>query len=485
VAATYSVTNGEVETRVTLKISTQLEQQEYRTTVTVPPGVWVHGLRLKIGAEWVDGEIIERKAADWVYRQIARVTRRDPALLRYEDDTHLSLCVFPVDRMQPREVELAFLCPEGYADAVLVGERRVALGDGTVRPLCVWADGVLAKNRLWRAPAGDGGVSGKAADWLVLDCSATNGAWTGAALAEAARGVTGTVRVVWANAETVTETVPADGIARLRPKLAAAGGLNADAALRQVARHCRLTGVTRPRIVFAGCEARRTLETVTSQTWHSVLSEAPGLREVRLTDGTAFPVPGAGEAPGAVSVLSTWSDAWQAVDGRDEVLAFEGAAEAPPVSGGGALDGVVRLPPEAVWLRGAAAWRLQRELDTHPDRGELRRGILRASLGSDVLTAAGSYIVVENEMQRKMLRVKQAETLGGSAALDLVESPAPDGWLLVAALLALVVWRLAPFSPRRHGGHGGTQRKLGVNTEGTFFITGTRGMQGNTQEGGA
>ena len=431
VVTAHSVTNGEVSTRATLKIlGGGSGQQEYRTTLTVPPGVWVSGLRLKIDGEWVDGDIIERKAADWVYRQITSVTRRDPAMLRYEDDTRLSLCVFPVGAGQTREVELSFLCPEGYADAVLVGDRRVALGTGTVRPMCVWTDGVLAKNRLWRAPGGDEGAAEKTGDWLVLECSATNGMWSGEALAGAARGLTGAVHVVWANAEIVTETAQAGEIARLRPKLAAVGGVNAEAALRCVARQCRLAGVTRPRVVFAGATARQMCEKMPPETWRGVLAEVPGLREVALAGGTAFPVPGAAAQP--VSVLATRHDSRQAVDGRDEVLAFEGDPESLPTLGGAALDGVVRMPPESVWARGAAAWRLQCELDMHPSRGGLRRDILRASLGSDVLTAAGAYIAVENDMQRKMLHLKQVQTLGGSGALDLVESPAPDGWLLVA-----------------------------------------------------
>ena len=438
VVTAHSVTNGEVATRATLKIrGGGTGQQEYRTTLTVPPGVWVSGLRLKIDGEWVDGDIIERKAADWVYRQITRVTRRDPAMLRYEDDTHLSLCVFPVDAGQTREVEFSFLCPEGYADAVLVGDRRVALGTGTVRPMCVWTDGVLAKNRLWRAPGGDEGAAEKAGNWLVLECSATNGMWSGEALAGAARGLTGAVHVVWANAEIVTETAPAEDIARLRPKLAAVGGVNAEAALRCVARQCRLAGVTRPRVVFAGATARQMCEKMPPETWRGVLAEVPGLREVALAGGTAFPVPGAAAQP--VSVLATRHDSRQAVDGRDEVLAFEGDPESLPTLGGAALDGVVRMPPESMWARGAAAWRLQCELDMHPSRGGLRRDILRASLGSDVLTAAGAYIAVENDMQRKMLHLKQVQTLGGSGALDLVESPAPDGWLL------LVMFALAWF----------------------------------------
>ncbi len=448
VASAFSLTNGEVETRVTLTLRGDGAEtpQEFRTTVTVPPGVWVSGLRLKIGDEWVHGDIIERKAADWVYRQITRVERRDPALLRYEDNSRLSLSVFPVESHQKREVELVFLCPEGYADAVVIGDRRVALGDGTLKPQCVWANGVLVKNRLWRGAPADG-AGDHQSDWLVLDCSETNGTWTGEALAVAARGMTGTVHVVWANAETVTEHVSAERVAEWRPRLNPVGGLNVGAALRRVARCCRLDGVTRPRVALAGRTIRSALEKVSPETWRGVLAEAPGLRELRLSDGSSFPVPGA--VQGAVSVLAAGGDLRQTVDAADEVLAFEGSASGPQTSNEEPLAGWVRLPPESKWVRGATAWRLQRELDAHPDRDGLRRAILRASVASDVLTAAGAYIVVENDMQRKMLHVKQVQTLGGSGALDLMDSPASDGWLLAVVLVVWLAGRLLPARWRR------------------------------------
>ncbi|MEI7900401.1 MAG: hypothetical protein WCK89_09110 [bacterium] len=82
---------------------------------------------------------------------------------------------------------------------------------------------------------------------------------------------------------------------------------------------------------------------------------------------------------------------------------------------------------------------MQRELDENPARDHLRREILRASRESGVQTTAGSYIVVENSMQWKMLEVKQRQALAGDAALDFVESPAPRGGVL-AALFVFAVW---------------------------------------------
>ena len=141
------------------------------------------------------------------------------------------------------------------------------------------------------------------------------------------------------------------------------------------------------------------------------------------------------------------------VSGAGAQVAFAGGAEAPRYwnarSGAfEALPGLVALPRGSRWERGAAAWRLQRELDENPSRDGLRRPLLKASRESGVLTPLGSYIVVENSMQWKMLEVKQRQTVAGDAALDLVESPAP-GWPSVLIACVLFGWFFARIRRRK------------------------------------
>ena len=437
--------NGETETRVTLKVTSHDEaaQAEFMTTVKVPPGVWVSGLRLKIGERWEDGRVIERKAAEWVYRQIRDVSRRDPAILRYEDEGTLTLRVFPVGHSETREVEIAFLCPDGLAEAVLIGERRVALGDGAARPVCAWAGDVLARNALWAWP-GEMAVSaaGSPKVYLVLDCS-SGAVWDREALARVVEcvgktwGADSVARVVSANYETVSATPGTLSVSALEQGLLPSrGAFDAAGVLRRLARQCRLVSEAAPVIVFAGATARKALDEVDVGTWQAFCNELPGVGAVWLAgaDG-AVPVAvrGAAGAEGPVVRLSEGGDPRYDVAARDALIAFTGA--------GGTwrpAEGMTEMSADSRWAKGAVAWRLQRELDEHPSRAHLQRAILKASRESGVLTPAGAYIVVENSMQWKMLEVKQQQTLAGSAALDLVESPAPGAWLLLA--LGGVVW---------------------------------------------
>lgn len=461
VCAAHSTTNGETETRAVLRVTSHdsASQSEYFAKLVVPPGVWVSGFRLKIGDTWQDGRVIERKAAEWVYRQIRDVSRRDPAILRYESDGSLSLRIFPIAPRETREVEIAFLCPEGYADAVLIGDRRVALGDGTVSPVCAWSEGVLARNAAWRWPVLPALNAAPSAWYLALDCS-TGACWDNAALSRVSEGLRhagarddASAQVICANYETATaETVTLGSLAvseALKERLLTSrGALDADGVLRRVARRCRLDGSFAPEIVFAGHTVRAALSSVPAETWQAFRNELPGVNALRLigADGNVseFAVPAAA-AQENVAVLDTGADQRRDAGTSSALLAFEGTPLRPVCRGApdGALQpvaGLVEMPTDSRWAKGAAAWRLQRELDGHPARDALRQAILKASRESGVLTPSGSYIVVENSMQWKMLEVKQRQTLAGDAALDLVESPAPSAGIVLAVSLAALAF---------------------------------------------
>lgn len=469
VQSTYATTNGETETHVVLKVTSQdmAAQAEYLAKITVPPGVWVSGFRLKIGGTWEDGRVIERKAAEWVYRQIRDVSQRDPAILRYDDEETLTLRVFPLAPNETREVEIAFLCPEGLADAVMVGERRVTLGDGTLKPVCAWADGVFVHSRAWQPPE-TALNQAQPVGHLVLDCSAGS-VWTGEVLTDvltrAQTAAGGPVEsVTLANYERRGVRLEAEGalpgaVRQIQTRmLPSRGAFDAAGVLRQLAIQSRLQSfgkkgpqtVRSPRIVLAGPSVRAALDAVKLDAWQAIRNEFPILSNVLILDEkgvvTPYPVPGVTGPTGQVIALSSGADGRLCLGSGPEKAVFTCGGSGLQIREGSRenerdlpVPDLTVMPKESRWAKGATAWRLQRELDERPARDHLRRDILRASRASGVLTPAGSYIVVENSMQWKMLELKQRQTLAGAAALDLVESPAPRGWLL-AALFVLVAW---------------------------------------------
>ena len=470
-----STANGETETRVTLKVTSHdtANQAEYLAKLTVPPGVWVSGFRLKIGDAWADGRVIERKAAEWVYRNIRDVSRRDPAILRYDDEDTLTLRVFPVAPNETREVEIAFLQPEGLSDAVTVGERRVTLGDGKTKPMCAWADGVFVRNRDWQPPE-EALVEAQPVGHLVLDCS-SGSTWTDEALskcltrAQAALGVP-IAFVTLANYEWRMLHLQSGDVSRsvrqIRDRmLPSRGSFDTPGVLRRLAFQSRSSSfdgvgphtVKSPRIVLAGCSARAALEAVKPDAWRAVCNEWPVVTELLLLSekGTVdrFAVPGATAHTGKLIALASGAEDRLCAGNGPEMTAFaQGGTSLNVLSADlvrlAPVPGLIVMPLASRWAKGATAWRLQRALDEHPAQDHLRRDILKASRESGVLTTSGSYIVVENSMQWKMLDVKQRQTLAGDAALDLVESPAPRGWLL-AALFAFAIWLVERFRALR------------------------------------
>jgi len=474
VQSSFATTNGETETRVRLKVVSPdvSGQTEYVAKLSVPPGVWVSGFRLKIGGAWSEGRVIERKAAEWVYRQIRDASRRDPAILRYEDDGSLSLRVFPVTPSEPREVEIAFLSPEGLADAVAVGERRVALGNGALKPLCAWANGVFACNAAWQPPE-EARVAPEAVGHLVLDCSA-GAAWTDSALSDALRRAEAAAGaplqdVLLANYE---RRVASASVQSIRAKLLPSrGALDAATVLRYLAETSGARSfadagshaVQRPRIVFAGPSARGALDAVTPSEWGQIREAWPLLTDVLVLDErgavTPFVVPGAPDSADDVVALRAGAETHPCIGRSAACLIFPSAGDGqglelltlrPGLARAAPVPGLLVVSAESRWAQGAAAWRLQRSWDRLPvpARNAVRREALAASRASGVLTPGGSYIVVENSMQWKMLEVKQWQTLAGNAALDLVESPAP-GWLPVLIACVLSAWIFARIRRRK------------------------------------
>ncbi|MEI7900402.1 MAG: MSEP-CTERM sorting domain-containing protein [bacterium] len=374
VQAAASALNGETETCVRLVMTSRdaAAQAEYLATLKVPPGVWVSGFKLKIGEKWEDGRVVERKAAEWVYRQIRDVSRRDPAILRYESEDTLLLRVFPFAPRETREVEITFLCPEGYADAIMIGDRRVTLGDGTLKPVCAWANGVLVKNPMWTWPE-QGALVAMPCEHLLLDCSAGM-AWDENTLTRVVQRVreewvgVQTAQVTFANYETTPDlTVRLDDVFATpselrRGLLPSRGAFDADGVLRRLARQYREKGLGAgqplysPSIVFVGNNVRKALEGVKAETWQAFRSELPEVSVIRVMglDGAAtdFFVPGSERTAGSLAVLAAGGECRRMAGTHSAMIAFTRPDEIPCYleSHTGKLQpvpGLTVMPPES------------------------------------------------------------------------------------------------------------------------------------------
>lgn len=490
-------TNSETYVALKLFITSREERQqaEYETLIQLPASAWVSGLKLKIGTNWVDGRIIERKAAEWVYRQI-RSVRRDPAFLRYEGENLLKLSVFPIEASQTREVELTVVFPEGFADAIMIGDRRVEVSSEGLLNQQAYANGALVASRraeplkepLWKEEGA----------FVILDCSQEQ-RWTEEALAKAFRRVKEELglpikTLLFANYDTqvaeVLESDPALLAAQcMKLKLPQRGGLDMDAALRRAAAYQALrhtkdpaswtvsklvllrNQVKEPPAAHVGRPTRpQAAETprfspkvkppslraaqrwlpILSPTLSVVVASKPVAEELlcketsnmeEAYDPRQFIPVCAGERVYWLSVLGEricilWDQPSSSPDAF-EIWDVEKGQFAKPKQ-------CLRMEPGGIWAKGAEAWRLQTRLQQQPSQEELRRDILKASWDCGVVTDVGSYIVVENSAQWKMLELKQRQTLAANSALDTVEAPAPSMvWLLAGLLLMIAAQKIS------------------------------------------
>jgi hypothetical protein len=84
----------------------------FRGKIIIPDGVFVSGLKLKIGDKFEQGRIYEKTSAVWVFNEIKR-RAQDPAVIYYHSDNELRFDVFPFRENEKRECIVEFICPKG------------------------------------------------------------------------------------------------------------------------------------------------------------------------------------------------------------------------------------------------------------------------------------------------------------------------------------------------------------------------------------
>jgi hypothetical protein len=90
-----------------------------------------------------------------------------------------------------------------------------------------------------------------------------------------------------------------------------------------------------------------------------------------------------------------------------------------------------------------AEWQHQ---EAHPELGETAwQSLIKKSFNTGLLTPETAYLVLENESQRRLLRVKQKQVLLGKKAFDVGEEPVrmsePGFWVLLGLMLLIIYWR--------------------------------------------
>ncbi|MBI3187358.1 MAG: MSEP-CTERM sorting domain-containing protein [Gammaproteobacteria bacterium] len=126
--------------RLTLKNKSADTNTLYQESLVIPEGIFITGMRLKIGDEWVNGQIFDKKTALWVFQKITEV-RQDPAILYYTSPTTLQLRVYPFPANGIREVEFDLLYHPGINANLTIGNTVVDLNKNTNKHVIVSTNG--------------------------------------------------------------------------------------------------------------------------------------------------------------------------------------------------------------------------------------------------------------------------------------------------------------------------------------------------------
>ena len=116
--STYEGSAEKHSVKITMKELTGKSRNDgFRGKIEIPDGVFVSGLKLKIGDKFEQGRIYEKTSAIWVFNEIKR-RAQDPAVIYYLSDNELRFDVFPFRGNEKRECVIEFICPKGSSSKI-------------------------------------------------------------------------------------------------------------------------------------------------------------------------------------------------------------------------------------------------------------------------------------------------------------------------------------------------------------------------------
>lgn len=417
--------------------------EEYRSIFSLPHGALIQDYYLYVGKEKVKGQLAEKKTATWIYEQIVNNSRRDPGLLSYLDPQTLSLRVYPFQAKELRKTGFTVIHKEAFSlkmdgHNLVFGDTThnqqfsapIILGNGQVAYLPSALSETLPKVQL--APHYH----------FILDCSVKSKkhleaqisdleAWLGSQ-----KYTPEQVHFHLTNREVLTLSNNTNWQAALRqhPKV---GGFFAERAFEQILYEYATKPLKHYPVMILVGKNLPVMPELSPRLAHAVYN---GTHYYRLDKGSIESNSFLGKTESLEFPSASISA--MAYPNTQNPIAYVPAA------------GLVRLPKYApnaalkknTWESAAlfqAEWQYQ---EAHPEGAESAwLSLVKKSFETNLLCPETAYLVLENESQRRFLKIKQQQVLQGKKALDVGEEPErmsePGFWILLLGMLALLLWR--------------------------------------------
>lgn len=395
---------------------------EYKTDFILPEGCYVSNYYLVVEGEKKYGLLTDKRAAEWIYRQIT-TTKRDPGLLRYVGNNRLELRVFPFSSDETRLT--------GFE--IIHKEPAVLSVDGNVIELAVERmDAPIQLTGAVYLPASAKEILQTVTrdnEWFFLvDISDSKKAdaylkRTEAFVRQQNLGIND-VHVIAVN-DNVWKVQVQDNALKVQKGVPKGGGFYADKAIKSILyKNFTETNSTRPVIVLVTNNLENAIIRDDLDLWQAALPEGDVLYHLNamgdlLSYNLQPLVNQTGEKTNAIESIPVlaWPNpqnpqAYVPDNGQADVISTADSAQ------NGSADGSRTSWETAVLQRAEYL-----EAVLHPEnKTEKQFNLVKGSLASGILSPYTAYIVLENEAQENMLKEKQKQILAAKSDYDLGEN---------------------------------------------------------------
>lgn len=434
---------------VELQITNQSKQglSEYVGSFELPEGTWIKDYYLDIEGRREHGILAEKKAATWLYQQIVR-GQRDPGILYYLQGRKVAFRIFPFTPSQTRVTGIELIHKE--AIDFHLGDLSIKLGE---ERLPLPSEGVLSTHHghyLSKTVKSELPVANRTPYFhFLVDCSVGNEKRLADYLEQAQNIIKNngfalnTTKISYINSSVTTADF--SNSTTYKPKFE--GGFFLEKAMKQaLTGHFSDDGSSFPLFVVLSNDLASAVFTNNLADYAFCSPETDKFFSMgpngKLNRHSFINNP-LGSLEGDFSLKAQFSPSlkWADQQGQTYFITDNGHATIVPDKSISRESGLLLTENWLSALDMQAQWQRYRLGTDDPQRHWLQ--LIKSSFQSQIMNPTTSFMALENESQKELLRRKQEQVLSGKSSFDLGDDvqrmSEPDWWILLIAL-GLILW---------------------------------------------